>query len=229
MKLAAKTPRYAGQIQSYVTGSALPAYINDRYGPGWSLTEDRQLAKPGKPLLMADFRPGVGCCSLTALTYLLDYHHRAHDCPANAGTLEGLFTTIENEATHHGYSLTKGRMNPLRISSLARAAWQKSGCKAQSRSLLLIRQQVLKDEISQDRPLLLNIAFGYYRRHTVTVAGYQAWQHKRQSGTGSRELLFLKVLDGWTREERYIDLAAMRCPLSGDFTPFSLTLVWPEV
>lgn len=226
MKSAVKSPHYAGQIQHYAIGPDLPAYIADRYGAGWTLAMDRQISRHGEPLLMDDFRPGVGCCSITALTYVLDFHQRKNPQIVFPGTIESLFTTIEREAAHHGYSLSRGRMNPLRIGSVVRAVWRNLGYTAHSRSILLVGRKVLMDEIDQDRPLLMNIAFGYYRRHTVTLVGYQVWQKK--IGSKIRERVFLKVLDGWTRAERFIDLAAIRNPFSGDYSPFSLFLVAVE-
>ncbi|MBP1757544.1 MAG: hypothetical protein H6Q62_400, partial [Firmicutes bacterium] len=57
-------------------GLDLPAYLEARYGSGWSLLLDRQVAGLGEALLMDNFRPGVGCCTITALAFVFDYHRR---------------------------------------------------------------------------------------------------------------------------------------------------------
>ena len=47
------------------------------------------------------------------------------------------------------------------------------------------------------------LAFGYYGNHTVTVVGYN--EYERDYGLYTQKKTFIKVYDGWTKQERYID------------------------
>jgi hypothetical protein len=235
-------PRLVRPRDHQPIGLDLLAYLEARYGSGWSLLVDRQVAELGEALLMDDFRPGVGCCSITALAFVFAYHRRNSPQLTLPGDIQVLFAQLEKLATHHGYSPTKGRTNPLRISGLVRAAWRQFGCRGRSRSVLQAGRRLMIREIDHNRPALLNIAFGYYRRHTVTLVGYQVWQKggpakspqhlpsqfSQLRPSKSSEITLLKVFDGWSRTVRYIDFSALCSPLSGDFSLYSLIVVRPE-
>ncbi|EFI41799.1 MULTISPECIES: hypothetical protein [Peptoniphilus] len=57
----------------------------------------------------------------------------------------------------------------------------------------------VKKEIDENRPLVMNIAFGEYHNHTVTVTGYKIFKFKNM------KIKFIELYDGWRREKSYID------------------------
>lgn len=57
----------------------------------------------------------------------------------------------------------------------------------------------IKSEIDSDRPLIMNIAFGGYEKHSVTIVGYKIFKYK------SLNLKFIELYDGWKRRKSYID------------------------
>lgn len=212
------------QARHYSTESGLADHIAGRYGPGWSLKAGKSLTEAGQGLLMKDFRPGVGCCTITALTFVFDYLRRARGLAGIPASLPEIFAVAENAAVPFGYSRTRGRTNPFLLRWVIRRIWKQFGYSGRARSSYLVRARDLICEINQDRPALLNIAFHDYHAHTVVLAGYQIW---RQDTGRHRELLFLQVYDGWTTGSRFIDYHAMSHICSPGFTPFSLARILP--
>ena len=77
------------------------------------------------------------------------------------------------------------------------------GIKAKCKGVYIwsFEKQVVK-EISEGRPVILNIARGYYKDHTVVVAGYCIWR------IGKKNYPMLRVIDGWKSGYHYIDYEA---------------------
>lgn len=207
------------------------AYLTSRYGSEWHPVSGTSLPSPFTALLMDDFRPGIGCCTLTALTAIFAYFQQTQagqdDPPQKAtqGSHTDLFARVEKQAVRHGYSLTRGRVNPLRIAGLIRSIWHSLGLPGTAHSRYWLNKRLILRELDAGRPALLNIAFGPYRRHTVTLFGYACWQETNRDQPRTR--LLLQVADGWNREPRWIDYTAMTTPWSGNFSFLSLTLIRP--
>ncbi len=216
-----KPNRFSGQIRGYVVGSDLADYMTSRYGSGWQPGQVDEIAGLDS-LIMNDFRPGVGCCSITALTCVFSY---ALNRLGQSQQVSEIFDRIENIAVRHGYSKSKGRTNPFRISAIVRDIWRSFGLAGGGYSRVQAGAAAIRREIDAARPAVLNITFGPYRFHSVTVAGYRTWQQKTTHDI--REKLFVKVFDGWTNEVRTIDFSAMTHPFSGDFSTYSLTCIIP--
>lgn len=218
----------AKQRPSYLAGSSLTAckaYLASRYGGNWQMTETATLPGSFEALLMDDYRPGIGCCTLTALTAIFHYHQLRAAGKATAEDPLALFSQIESQAVQHGYSLTRGRVNPLRMDGLVRSIWRSQGHIGVTKSVYWPSQKLIIRELQAGRPMLLNIAFGPYHRHTVTLTGFETWQTTDRPRPQNR--LLLQVADGWSREYRWIDYTAMAKPGSGSFSFFSLTLIRP--
>lgn len=58
------------------------------------------------------------------------------------------------------------------------------------------------NEIDDNRPLVFNMANGYYSNHSVTVYGYKEYDGPHWYSYNKE---FFKVHDGWTNDSRYID------------------------
>ena len=72
-------------------------------------------------------------------------------------------------------------------------------------------------EVTNNRPALINITFGYYADHSVTLVGYRTYTKSLSTDKG-----FLKVYDGWTTANRYIDYASYNIS-----TTASITKIFP--
>jgi hypothetical protein len=222
-------PRYPGQIGGYVLSLEPAQYLASRYGPGWSPVRSVHLPGFGQPLLMNDFRPGIGCCSLVALTGWLGNWRAASGpsllsqaIPADPGEL---FATVEREAVRHGYSLRKGRTNPFRIPGIVRGLWRRWPGRVRSGTTLVRTGRQIQASIDKGQPALINIAWGYYLTHSVLAVGYQLWQQE----SGRSLHLLVEVHDGWSPVPRLIDWPALVRPWSRDCSPHSVTWVQPRL
>ena len=86
----------------------------------------------------------------------------------------------------------------------------------------------VKDEIDNNRPVVMNIARGYYGNHSVTVCGYAIYKSKHDflwtSYTKTHDLI--RVYDGWTTSTRYIDYEAFAYDLiSSGFGSFNTIIM----
>ncbi|MFP3153434.1 hypothetical protein LQZ18_03210 [Lachnospiraceae bacterium ZAX-1] len=78
----------------------------------------------------------------------------------------------------------------------------------------------IKAEINADRPVIMNIARGYYGNHSVTVAGYSVYK------TQGTNYPFIQIVDGWKNAYRYIDYNAFAYDLvTSGFGSFNTTIV----
>ena len=61
---------------------------------------------------------------------------------------------------------------------------------------------------ARDEQLIMNIARGFYKDHTVVVCGYNIFM------VGNRMLPMLKVIDGWKSGIHYLDYEAFSRDIS---------------
>ncbi len=212
---------HTGQVEGYAVNSNVYDYVNSRYGKGWSIKSTKTVKSSGSALLMNNFRPGVGCCTITSLTYVFDYHRRNSSKSKIPSNINTLFNDIEAIAVNHGYNKKTGGTNPLKINNIINDTWKKYGYSGTGQSLYVFSKSDFTKEVDNNRPALLNISFGYYGNHTVSLVGYRIYSK------GSSERLFLQVYDNWTTSQRFIDYEAITNPLSGDFSTLSISKVKP--
>ena len=62
--------------------------------------------------------------------------------------------------------------------------------------------KIMIEELNNENPFILNISYGDYGRHTVTVIGYRVYKDKEEN-----DFLFLELADGWVGKSRYLDLS----------------------
>jgi len=78
-------------------------YLEARYGGEWQQVSELSLQATDPPLLMNDFRPGVGCCTIAALTATFRQIGRTYGRSLIPVDEHDLFDQIESLAAHHGY------------------------------------------------------------------------------------------------------------------------------
>lgn len=220
-----KTKQWQGQLKGYVVEKTIDRYLAERYGGEWTLRQPISVLPPPPPLLIRQIRQGRGGCSMTALTSVFIWLRRKHHLTQLPEAPDALYEMISRIAAGHGFRPVKGRTNPFRLTAIIRRVWRWLDRPGTGRSWLMAGPRRMLRLTGQNQPYLMNIAFGHYGFHTVTVTGCQLWQRKA-AGRESRRLL-LQVQDGWTTTPRYLDVSAMRRPWSGHFTFYSLTVVRP--
>ena len=126
-------------------------------------------------------------CTLTSIAYLVGEQH---------------YWEIEKIAKAHGYDGNGQGTNPLRINAIIQQLvdWLKLHGTAKSAYLKCIGVTWKKcvELCKSGTPFLLNMhkdGRGWYEDHTVTVIGYDEYQHGR----------FLVVYDNWYKGESLID------------------------
>jgi len=213
-----------GQLSGYVLAKPDESCFNNRFGGKWQLVRDVSLQANDRPLLMHDFRPGIGCCTITALTTVFRHLRQQIARSSIPGDSPSLFDQIESVAARHGYRPKRGRTNPLRIGSIVRQLFHLYQLQGQAGSALFLSAHQISRELDAGRPVLMNLAFGHYHRHTVTVMGYQLWQDSTQQ-TNHRQRHLWQVHDGWSETVRFIDHWALTRPWSGHWSIYSVTRI----
>lgn len=213
-----------GLLAGYVLARPDESCFNARLGGKWQLVREVNLLANDRPLLMNDFRPGIGCCTITALTTVFRHlRQQAEPSPIPDDT-RNLFDQVESIAARHGYRPKRGRTNPLRIGSIVRHLFHLYQLQGQAGSTLFLSARQISRELDAGRPVLMNLAFGHYHRHTVTVVGYQLWQDSTRQ-TKHRQRHLWQVHDGWSEAVRFIDHWALTRPWSGHWSIYSVTRI----
>ncbi len=138
-------------------------------------------------------------CSVVAITRVLDYYRKKNNLTVIPEDIHELYKKVEEVAECYGYSDKRGTV-PFFIAGITRDCFKEYGIKAKCRGVYIwsFEKHVVK-EISAGRPVIMNIARGFYRDHTVVVCGYNVWK------VGDRLYPMLRVIDGWKRGVHYID------------------------
>ena len=176
-------------------------YVNDKYGSGWTASSWGTLEPNVPNFLMNDLEYGANNCTLTGITRLFAYQRDNNGyttIPDNAT----LYGDIKAIAEGYGYS-SDGGTSPTKINNIINDVFEKYGIFGKGNSTYVWDFNTVKKEIDAGRPLLFNIAFGYYGDHTVVVIGYSVFT--KNTGIFQKKARFFKVYDGWTKSNRYID------------------------
>ncbi|WP_051688728.1 C39 family peptidase [Butyrivibrio sp. AE2032] len=183
-------------------------YLLEQYG------EKGVLVKRGRSILMnqqsmAEISGRVTRnCSVVAVTRVMDYYRRVNKLQQIPEDIHVLYRMVEEVAEAYGYTDKRGTM-PFFISGITREAFKQYGIKARCRGVYIwsFEKHVVK-EIAAGRPVIMNIARGFYKDHTIVVAGYSIWK------VGDKLYPMLRVIDGWKSGIHYIDYEAFAKDIS---------------
>ncbi len=183
-------------------------YLFEQYG------EKAVFVKRGRAILMnqqsmAEISGRVTRnCSVVAVTRLMDYYRRIHNLHGIPEDIHEIYRMVEEVAESYGYSDKRGTM-PFFIAGITREAFKQYGIKARCRGVYIWSfEKHVVNEISAGRPVIMNIARGFYKDHTVVVCGYSIWR------VGEKTYPMLKVIDGWKSGIHYIDYEAFARDIS---------------
>jgi len=187
----------------------LDRYIEIEYGEGWEQKTGKYIE--GIPNFKQDsFGPGnQNNCTLASITRIMKYYSDMglNEIPSD---IQDIYSTVREIGVEHGYEPGKSGLfrdlfiyTPFEIKTMVRETWNKFGYAGSKSSNYYFRKlNIIKINIDEMNPVLLNIAFGDYRGHTVTVIGYKVFGSNR---VHQSDLSFVMVLDGWSEKIRYID------------------------
>ena len=147
-------------------------------------------------------------CSVVAVTRVVDYYRQQLKLPQIPPDIHDLYKFVEEVAEAYGYNDRMGTM-PFFISGITREVFKQYGIKARCRGVYVwsFEKNVVR-EISEGRPVIMNIARGFYKDHTIVVAGYSIWK------VGDKLYPLLRVIDGWRKGIHYIDYEAFSKDIS---------------
>ena len=162
-------------------------------------------------------------CSVVAVTRVVDYYRRTKHIPGIPEDIHELYKFVEEVAESYGYSDKRGTM-PFFIAAITRETFKEYGVKARCRGVYIwsFEKHVVK-EISAGRPVIMNIARGFYRDHTIVVVGYSIWK------VGDKFYPILRVIDGWKSGIHFLDYEAFAKDISQSiFGSFNTTVLGKE-
>ena len=200
--------RYDGQSGSGYGGiDNCAKYLKDRYGGTITKTSS-------KSLTMATFSQSSldngSNCSLAAITRVL-YYYNKNGYTKISNDYKTIYSNVKKIAKKYGYTSRDGisatKINNVVNDVLKDYGYSKSNCKGIY--VWNFKNQV-KKEIDNNRPVIMNIARGYYGNHTVTVCGYAIYKRssKKSKISSNKTYNMIQVYDGWTTYKRFIDYSA---------------------
>jgi hypothetical protein len=174
-------------------------YLSDKYG------QKAVLVKRGRSIVMNQMSMEqisgrrTRNCSVVAVTRIIDYYRQQKHIPGIPEDIHVLYRQVEEVAQAYGYTDKRGTI-PFFISGITREMFKQYGIKAKCRGVYIwsFEKHIVR-EISAGRPVIMNIARGFYRDHTIVVAGYSIWK------VGDKFYPMLRVIDGWKSGIHYID------------------------
>lgn len=200
--------KFTGQTEEgYARITDPVAYLNNRYGGTWTRADSKYLSMPGFTMLKikedAKMYGDTNHCVLTAVTRVFA-HARGKGFSKITTNDPSIYLTTRSVARKHGWTTSSGT-NPTKINNIIMEVGDAYKYPATDSKGVYIYSfaDTIKSEVDANRPLLWNIASGFYEKHTVTVRGYAVY--KRADGKTAR---LVSVLDGWSPSASFVDFEA---------------------
>lgn len=150
----------------------------------------------------------VNNCTLVAISRVLMYYRNRYHKYTIDRSIKDIYLKVEEIAREYGYTDKKGTI-PFFVKNITQDVFEEYGVKVKCRGHYIWSfEKQVKREILAGRPVILNIARGVYRNHTVTVIGYCIYK------VNGKEYPVLKVADGWNKGMHYIDYNAFARDIS---------------
>lgn len=142
---------------------------------------------------------GENNCTMTALANLMPYY-RSIGYSKVFSSDYAVYMTIKSEASKLGYP--NGGVEYYHIDNMVTNTWRNGfGYKTgEGNNDYIGLGSTAINEIDNNRPFLLSLAYEIYPNHTVMVFGYTVYKNTRTN----KEYTFLAVADGWYQVTMYI-------------------------
>ena len=179
-------------------------YLRKSYGAEPVLEKEVLLPVETDSNLQMSGRKNAENCSVAAAARVCEYWCGVRDVPFPHHLADTYQVSEILAASKYRYTAKKG-LSQFKISPLLHELTHRYGVYLDCRLHLLWNyKKHIERELDAGRPVILNIALGYYHNHSLTVAGYRIYS------CGGRRIGMLCVVDGWNPGLRYIDLHAFR-------------------
>ncbi len=185
----------------------LDKFINNEYGSGWAQKKSKNISGILN-FKQTSFGPGNNNnCTLASITRIMKYYsdQGLKEIPADVNEL---YSIVREIGIKHGYDPAKSGLirdlfiyTPFEIKTMVNDTWSKFGYPSgNSKNRYFRKLRAIKESIDDMNPVLLNIAGGDYKGHTVTVTGYKVFGRESHP-----DRTFVQIFDGWSENIRYID------------------------
>ena len=172
----------------------LNEYIEKNY-PKAIFMESSEIEIPN--FLQRDFQDGEKNCTLASLTRIINYYFKDLD-------KFKIYGEIFEIARRNGYFKEIGTL-PFFISRIANTYFKKNKMKIKARGIYLGNfYSHVKEEIDKFHPVLMNLATGYYKNHSLVIFGYSLYDYR------GMKIKILHVYDGWNKSPSYIDYSDLK-------------------
>lgn len=187
---------------SYAHGSLnnLESYFSNKYNSNPILIREKILDLPY--FTMKEVDSSKKHCSLTAITRVLLFYNSMgyENIPDNK---EEIYHIVKKYAKRNlGYFSLIGTI-PFRIASIIKSTLKffHYDNKVKGKYIWNFYSEI-ENEIDNNRPVILNIARGYYRKHTVVVVGYRVY-------IVNGNIYHIAIInDGWNYNLSFIDFTS---------------------
>ena len=197
-------------------------YLEEQYGQRGTLVRSGRAISMNSQSMEQISGRRTRNCSVVAITRIIDYYRKKYGLADISDDIRATYKVVEDIAESYGYTDKIGTI-PFFISGIAREAFENYGIKAKCKGVYIwtFEKQIVR-EISAGRPVIMNIARGFYKDHTIVVTGYSVWR------VGNKLYPILRVIDGWRSGYHYLDYEAFARDFSqsifGSFNTIELKL-----
>ena len=180
------------------------AYLKQVYGVDAVLQKEVLLPDEADSNLQISGRKDAENCSVAAAARVCEYWCSRMQIKFAHNLMDSYQVAEILAATKYHYTPKKG-LSQFRIKPLLHETTHRYGINLDCRLRIFWNYKThIQAELDAGRPVILNIAIGYYHNHSITVCGYRVYEG------GGQVYTMLCTADGWHAGLRYIDLRAFR-------------------
>ena len=178
-------------------------YLQDRYAGIPSVKKEMRLPVTNAPNTLISGHGVEKNCSVSAVARIV-FFWKMQGVIETEDTLQEIYQKAEARAFRYGYNAKRG-LRAVKIDDLSRDLLQSYGYQSECRGIYgWDFKKDMQPELDAGRPVILNIAGGYYHNHSLVVTGYKICESEKNG----KDLILLNTADGWRALPRFIDLRA---------------------
>ena len=184
-------------------------YLKNRYGYGKVQCVKNKRLNVNQQTMSEISRKSECNCSLVAISKVLKFWRDFDEKTNIPFSIYKIYDDVESIAKKHGYDEEDGtdfwKINNICDSIVKKYGYTPSCDGVYNLNWNSIKSYLDKHEGLYDysEPIILNCVSGYYGNHSVTVMGYSIYI------LNNKEHHFLRVSDGWSSKNRFIDFDAL--------------------
>lgn len=201
------------KVNDYEVIKNLPEYIEKNYKGAEVLTS---VSLKLDNFTQTDFKNQRNNCTLTSILRVLMYNiDKFQVLPESK---EVLYEDIYKSGKKYFFNEAFGTM-PIMISNIVKDVFKEYKVKGKVKGHYLGNfYRPIKSELDNRRPLIMNIVFGAYKKHSITISGYIILNYR------GMKIKILEVVDNWSSQKRFLDYTRFSHSINS-FNTFSLNTI----